>query len=95
MRTAIYARVSTAEQTSDNQLLQLHEYAAARGLVIVAEYVDQASGGRADRPELARMMHDAARGRFELLLFWSLDRLSRQGVYATIEILQRDRKSVV
>lgn len=89
MRTALYVRVSTGEQTSDNQLLQLREYAAARGHEIVAEYSDVASGGRADRPELARMMADAARGRFELLLFWSLDRLSRRGVFDTLQLLQR------
>jgi DNA invertase Pin-like site-specific DNA recombinase len=89
MRAAIYARVSTAEQTTDNQLLQLRAYAAARGHEIVAEYCDQASGGKADRPELARMMADADRRRFDLLLFWALDRLSRRGVFHTLELLQR------
>jgi DNA invertase Pin-like site-specific DNA recombinase len=89
MRAAIYARVSTAEQTADNQLLCLREFAQARGHVIIAEYVDQASGGQVDRPQLGRMMADAASGRFELLLFWSLDRLSRRGVFHTLELLQR------
>lgn len=89
MRAAIYTRVSTSEQTADNQLLQLREFAGGRGHEIVAEYSEQVSGGRAERPELARMLADAARGRFELLLFWSLDRLSRRGVLHTLEILQR------
>lgn len=89
MRTAIYARVSTEHQTADNQLLSLREYARARGLEVIAEYVDIASGGRDDRPELARMMHDAQRGQFAMLLFWSLDRISRRGVFHTLELLQK------
>lgn len=89
MRAAIYARVSTAEQTADNQLLSLRDFARGRGLEVVAEYVDVASGGRADRPELAAMMADARRGRFDLLLFWSLDRISRRGVFHTLELLQQ------
>jgi len=89
MRTAIYARVSTSEQTAENQLLQLREFAAGRGQEVVAEYCDQASGGQADRPELARMLADAGRGRFDMLLFWSLDRISRRGVFHTLEVLQR------
>lgn len=90
MRAAIYARVSTAEQTADNQLLSLRTYAAARGLEIVAEYVDVASGGKVDakRPEFDRMMQDGRRARFSMLLFWSLDRISRRGVFHTLEILQ-------
>jgi DNA invertase Pin-like site-specific DNA recombinase len=95
MRTAIYARVSTAEQTADNQLLSLRAYAAARGLEIIAEYVDVASGADDKRPQLAAMMHDARRARFDLLLVWSLDRISRSGVFHTLELLERlDRAGV-
>jgi DNA invertase Pin-like site-specific DNA recombinase len=95
MRTAIYARVSTAEQTADNQLLSLRTYAAARGFEIVAEYVDTASGARADRPQFTAMMQDARRARFSLLIFWSLDRISRRGVFHTLEILQELERSGV
>ena len=48
IRAAIYARVSTADQTCENQLLELHRYAAARGWT-VADYVDQGVSGAKDR----------------------------------------------
>lgn len=88
MKTALYARVSTRDkQTPQNQLDQLRAYAQARGLEIVAEYVDRDCGERDDRSELQRMLHHAVHGRFQLLLFWSLDRISRGGVRKTLEIL--------
>jgi DNA invertase Pin-like site-specific DNA recombinase len=51
--------------------------------------VDHESGGKANRPQFERMFQDAAERKFDLLLFWSLDRLSREGVTKTFGYLER------
>src|SRR6185369_14017352 len=53
------------------------------------EYVDQASGKSANRPQFQRLFRDAAERRFDLVLFWSLDRFSREGVVETLQHLER------
>jgi len=64
-RLAVYCRVSTLGQTIEPQLFSLRQYAAARGLVIAAEYSDCGiSGEKARRPGLDRMLADTRRGRF-------------------------------
>ena len=78
MRVAIYARCSTLDQTVDLQLDGLRDYAEARGLEIIEEYVDEGvSGARATRPALDRLLADAHRRRFDTVLIWKLDRLGR------------------
>jgi DNA invertase Pin-like site-specific DNA recombinase len=57
------------------------------GWIIVAEYLDQVSGRKADRPELKKALAAGCKRKFDLLLFWSLDRLSREGVLKTLLIL--------
>lgn len=89
MRIAIYARVSTVDQDSYNQLAQLREYCQRQGDQIVAEYADVCSGGKADRTQFKLMFEHARLRQFDLLLFWSLDRLSREGVLETLQYLQR------
>ena len=91
MKTALYARVSTKDgrQDTENQLRQLREFAASQGWTIAAEYVDRASGKRGDREQFQRMFAAASRREFDVLLFWSLDRLSREGVVETLNHLQR------
>jgi len=76
-RAAIYARVSTGEQTPENQLIRLRELAARAGYEVVGEYVETVSGASQSRPELDRMMKDAARRRFDVLLAWDVSRLGR------------------
>jgi DNA invertase Pin-like site-specific DNA recombinase len=79
-RVAIYLRVSTAAQTTDNQKFELHRVAAARGWSIVAEFSDDGfSGakGRSDRPALDALLKAAVRGEFDMLAVWSIDRLGR------------------
>lgn len=97
-RAALCPRVPTIDQdqTAENQPLPLREFAAGQGWQVVAEFPDEASGARADRAALKAMLVAAAKRRFELPLFWSLDRLSRQGVLTTLELLdQRTRHGVV
>ena len=91
-RVAIYLRVSTDEQDPENQLIQLREFCERwEGHELVAEYVDRESGtrGRRERKDFDRMFADAARRRFDVLLFWALDRFSREGIRKTIAYLQR------
>jgi DNA invertase Pin-like site-specific DNA recombinase len=79
-RAAIYARVSTDKQTTDNQVIALREIAERRGWSVAEVYVDNGiSGttGRDNRPELDRMLRDATRGRFDVVMCWSIDRLGR------------------
>src|SRR5437868_4753375 len=91
MRAALYCRVSTAEQNNENQLLQLRRFAESQGWVIVAEYTDEVSGAKSekDRPAFREMFATASRREFDVLLFWSLDRLSREGVLPTLHYLNR------
>ena len=77
-RVALYCRVSTVDQHPETQLGELRRFAAQRGLQIIGEYTDHGfSGMRARRPELDRMMEDARRHKFDVLLVWSCDRLAR------------------
>jgi DNA invertase Pin-like site-specific DNA recombinase len=77
-RIALYARVSTSEQTPEPQLHALREYAARRGLEIAHEYVDHGiSGSRSRRPALDRLVADAHRRRFDAVTCVKLDRLAR------------------
>src|SRR6202166_854464 len=77
-RVAVYARVSTVDQHPESQLLDLRQFAAQRGLQIVQEYVDHGfCGARMRRPQLDRMMDDARRHKFDVVMVWACDRLAR------------------
>jgi putative DNA-invertase from lambdoid prophage Rac len=78
MKTVLYARVSTIDQSCEMQLRELRDYAARRGLQISGEYVDAGwSGAKASWPELDRLMRDARLRRFDAVLVWKLDRWGR------------------
>ncbi|MBZ5720734.1 MAG: recombinase family protein [Acidobacteriia bacterium] len=79
MRVAIYARVSTTNgQSPEMQLSDLREYASRRGWEVFAEYVDNGvSGAKESRPELNRLMADAHRRHFDVVLCWKVDRFGR------------------
>ena len=78
MNVAIYARVSTSDQSTALQSDELREYCQRRGWTLVAEYLDHGvSGSRDSRPELDRMLTAAKRREFDCLLVWKLDRLGR------------------
>lgn len=79
-RAALYLRVSTDGQTTENQRLELERVAESRGWDIAGTYQDKGISGAKfgkDRPELARLRKDAARGKFDIVLAWSIDRIGR------------------
>jgi len=77
-RVAIYARVSTTDQTAENQLLELRAYCAARGWTVTHEFTDAGlSGSTTTRPELDAMVKAARRRHVDTILVWKLDRLGR------------------
>lgn len=91
MTAAIYARVSTKDkgQTNENQLRELRGFVERLGYTTYKEYRDQESGGSAERPQFQQLFTDAHQRRFDVVLFWSLDRFSREGVTETLNHLQR------
>jgi DNA invertase Pin-like site-specific DNA recombinase len=102
IRAALYLRVSTRadkrdddaarqrkRQEVDNQRRQLRQFCEAQGWQIVAEYADEESGAKTNRAGFQQMWRDAAQRRFDVLLFWALDRFSREGVLETLNYLQR------
>ncbi len=77
-RTAIYLRVSTADQKPDLQFDNLRAYAERAGLEIVREYLDVAVSGRKQgRPRLDALMKDARDYAFDCVLVWKFDRFAR------------------
>jgi len=90
MRVVIYARVSTTDQKPENQIRELEAYAAKQGWEVVQTVKDKISGTKQarDRIGLSKVLEMARQGKFDLLLFWSLDRLSREGTRQTLGYLQ-------
>jgi DNA invertase Pin-like site-specific DNA recombinase len=76
-RCALYLRVSTLDQHPETQAFDLRVMAAQRGYEIAGEYTDQISGAKAKRPGLNRLMADAHRGKFDVVLVWAFDRIAR------------------
>ncbi len=88
-KVAIYARVSTSSQTTENQLLDLRQTAQRMGYTIVAEFVDNGISGaksRCDRPALDQMLKQATQRRFDMILCWDISRLGRS-LQNLVEIL--------
>lgn len=77
MRAALYARVSTDTQDTDNQLLRLRAWAEAKGWTVHQEYVDVASGANMHRPALDDMLIGARRGDFDIIAAVKIDRIAR------------------
>jgi DNA invertase Pin-like site-specific DNA recombinase len=89
MKVAIYARVSTKDkgQSTDNQLPDLRRYAQVHQWDIYKEYAEEESGSTANRTEFKQLFADAHQRKFDLVLFWSLDRFSREGALPTLQHL--------
>ena len=91
MKIGIYARVSTTNkgQDADNQLEILRDYCKRMNYEIYSEYVDEVSGGTSDRPAFLKLFADASKRKFDVVLFWSLDRWTREGTRATIKYFEQ------
>jgi DNA invertase Pin-like site-specific DNA recombinase len=76
-KAVLYMRVSSLDQHPETQLLDLQQMAAQRGYEVVKQYTDRISGAKARRPGLDELMHDARRGRFDVVLVWASDRIAR------------------
>jgi len=77
MRAVIYARVSTGEQTTENQVLELKKDAERNGWDIEAIYEDTISGAKAKRPELDKLLKGVIRKDFDVVMVWDVSRLGR------------------
>ena len=78
MRVAIYARVSTKDQSCDLQLRDLRAYCAARGIFVLREYVDIGESGAKDsRPQLNDLMAAGRKRQFDAVIVWRFDRFAR------------------
>src|SRR5262249_13737895 len=93
MRVATYARVSTEDKGQDpeNQLRDLRAWCTNSGHDIVDEYIDRVSGrkGTGERKQFAARFEAAGRRKSDCVLFWALDRFSREGMVPTIHHLER------
>ncbi len=77
-RVAIYARVSTTDQSTESQLLDLRRFVSDRGWRVYKEFVDEGISGTKDsRPALNELMNDAKKRRFDGVLVWRFDRFAR------------------
>ena len=77
-RVAVYARVSTSDQSTESQLLDLRRYVRERGWTLFKEYTDHGISGTTDsRPALNELMDAAKKRRFDTVLVWRFDRFAR------------------
>lgn len=89
----IYTRVSTKDQTTENQLTVLEKWVTDRGYELVEIYSENESAWhRGHQRELARLFNDLRRQKVDICLVWSLDWLSRQGVAAILNLVDRFKR---
>ncbi len=90
MKVCIYSRVSTGEQETKNQSMVLSDWAKQRGYEVVSIYQEEESAWKAGHQrELANLVTDARRRKFQAVLVWALDRLSREGALAILSLVQK------
>lgn len=88
MKCCIYSRVSTAEQDIENQLIILEEMAGRRDWEVYQIYQEEESAWKAGHQyQLARLKTDATKRKFDVVLVWALDRLTREGVTAILKLV--------
>jgi putative DNA-invertase from lambdoid prophage Rac len=92
-RAALYLRVSTEKQSTEPQRPEVEQLARSRGYEIVGVYEEQASAVK-HRPEHERLMKDAKRGVFNVVIVWALDRFGRSMVGNLSDVLELDRLGV-
>jgi putative DNA-invertase from lambdoid prophage Rac len=97
VKCAIWARVSTEDQHASNQLAELREWAARRGLDVAEEFITEDSGwqngngakGKGFDAARAKLLDGARLGHYQVVLTWAIDRLSRRGIEDTLSALRR------
>lgn len=90
MKACIYCRVSTGDQDTANQLQVLTEWANQRDFEVFKIYEEEESAWKAGhQKELSHLLDDARKRRFQAVLVWALDRLSREGALAILSLVQR------
>ena len=77
MRTALYCRVSTTEQTTDNQVLELQNVAQKMNWAVTETYTDVISGAKSKRPGLDALMKAVSRNEVDVVMCWDVSRLGR------------------
>jgi putative DNA-invertase from lambdoid prophage Rac len=87
-KVVIYLRVSSSEQSVENQLPALEQWVSSRGHELVDIYQEAESARRnGHQMELARLRDHARRRKFDIVLVWALDRLSREGAAAILNLV--------
>jgi DNA invertase Pin-like site-specific DNA recombinase len=91
IRAAYYLRVSTESQELENQRAEIVPFIENQGWRLVDSFEDSMSGSKTDkdRPGFAAMLKAAHQRKFDIIVFWALDRLTREGARATLNYLQR------
>lgn len=91
MKAALYTRVSTEEQDAMGQVEQLRALCKARDWEVHKIYRDVQSGMDPARLAFNQLMHDARVGKFQVIVFWAWDRITRGGISPTFSIMERWR----
>jgi DNA invertase Pin-like site-specific DNA recombinase len=90
MKVCIYSRVSTSEQDTDNQVNVLTDWAKQRGYEVVKVYGEEESAWKSGHQRvLTTLLADARHRRFQMVLIWALDRLSREGALAILSLINK------
>ena len=90
MKVCIYSRVSTGQQDTTNQSVALSEWAKQRGFEVVKVYEEEESAWKSGHQRvLTNLISDTRQRRFQAVLVWALDRLSREGALAILSLVNR------
>jgi DNA invertase Pin-like site-specific DNA recombinase len=91
MRAFLYARVSTKDkgQETENQLVDMRKFTERQDWNLEYEYVDHETGSTGDREQFKAMMLACSQRKADVVLFWALDRLSREGALPTLQYLNQ------
>ena len=95
MRAALYVRVSTLDQTTLNQELELKEYCERNNIEVFQVYKDEGvSGAKTSRPALDNLLKDMRLRKFDTVIVWKYDRLGRSTLHLTNILSELDNKNI-
>ncbi len=86
-KASIYARVSTDRQETENQIIELKEFIEGKKWTLYKVYEDSDVKGQDTKPQLERLFQDAHQGKFNIIVFWAWDRITRKGPQDAFAIL--------